>query len=152
MGSFSFLASRRSSSSSTAVRKQEVVSPSILSEPFNKKKDGRVIVHFFCFLLKSFTLGLCRPSLLSASCFKWSVCRGKTGFHTRCHSFSLLIPAYLYFSIIFIFFSTVDPLREADIDANTMCLFRSLSGSRTTLPHQGKTRSRRALTVNILIN
>lgn len=56
----------------------------------------------FCFPVL-FQRGLRRPSLLSTFYFKWSVFWEKTGFHTHCQSFSLLIPPYLYFSIIFIF-------------------------------------------------
>lgn len=56
----------------------------------------------FCFSA-AFEWGLCRPSLLSTSYFKWSVLWVKTGFHTHCHSFFFTDPTIFIFSIIFIF-------------------------------------------------
>lgn len=78
----------------------------------------------FCFSA-SFEWGLCCPSLLSTSYFKWSVLWQKTGFHTHCQSLFLLIPPYLYFQLFLFFCHT--SFGCADIDANTMCLFISLS-------------------------
>lgn len=78
----------------------------LLGEVKKQKRTAGYCLFFFLFPPEVFQLGLCRPSPLSALCFKWSVCGEKTGFHTHCHSFSLLIPAYLYFSIIFIFLAT----------------------------------------------
>lgn len=73
----------------------------------------------------SFKWGLCCPSLLSTFYFKWSVLWEKTGFHTHCQSLFLLILPYLYFQLFFFFCHT--SFGCADIDANTMCLFISLT-------------------------
>lgn len=79
----------------------------------------------FLFLSALCPYGLVRPSLTSTSYFKWSVFWEKTGFHTYCQSFSLLIPPYLYFQL-YLFFCCIS-FWCGDIDANTMCLFISLS-------------------------
>ena len=80
---------------------------------------------FFFFLSVLCPQGLFHPSLISTSYFKWSVFCEKTGFHTYCQSFSLLIPPYLYFQL-FLFLCCIS-FWCGDIDANTMCLFISLS-------------------------
>lgn len=95
-------------------------------------------LYHFCFSAL-FQWGLCRPSLLSTFYFKWSVFWEKTGFHTHCQSFSLLIPPYLYFQLFLFFFHT--SFGCADIDANTMCLFISLSRAWKTFLSQEKKRS-----------
>lgn len=67
--------------------------------------DVSVIVHFFLFPPEVLYFGIKAAPVFSARpVWSGASARGETGFHTHCHSFSLLIPAYLYFSIIFFLF------------------------------------------------
>lgn len=106
----------------------------------NKKWTSRLLSTFSCFLLKSFTLGLKPPQ--SSQRVPFGVGRlpgGKQDF-TPTVTLSLCLSRHIYIFQLFFsfFFPAADPLKEADIDANTMCLLRSPSGSWTTLLWRGK--------------
>lgn len=103
-----------------------------------QKTDGRVIVHFFFVSSWSPSVWDYAAQVLSARSVSSEVsAEGKQDF-TPAVTLSLYWSQRIYIFQLFLFFSTTHPLRGTDIDANTMCLFGSLSGSRTTLLSQGR--------------
>lgn len=76
-----------------------------ISPETHKKGTAGLLSTLSCFLLKSFSLGLSCPSLLSASRFEWDVCQGENRISHPLSLFLFAHPGIFIFFNYFLFFS-----------------------------------------------